>query len=105
MQQVGAIDLINPEPTKQDYQWINFRIRNIKAILETQSWTKPKRRKSMLNTSTSRHNGTTPDKTVLDNLASDSTGYIASTLNAALKNKLVVLEPISVVYGAQKVVK
>ncbi len=44
----------------------------------------------MLNTNTFRLNGAQLDKTVQDNLASDSTGYIASTLNTALKNKLVV---------------
>src|SRR6266568_1411429 len=44
----------------------------------------------MLNTNTTRLNGAQLDKTVLDNLAGDSTGYIANTLNTALKNKLVV---------------
>ena len=44
----------------------------------------------MLNTNTFRLNGAQLDKTVQDNLASDSTGYIANTLNTALKNKLVV---------------
>src|SRR5437660_1586438 len=44
----------------------------------------------MLNTNTFRLNGAQLDKSVLDNLASDSTGYIADTLNTALKNRLVV---------------
>ncbi len=44
----------------------------------------------MLNTNTFRLNGAALDKTVQDNLAGDSTGYIANTLNTALKNKLVV---------------
>lgn len=44
----------------------------------------------MLNINTFRLNGAQLDKTVQDNLASDSTGYIANTLNTALKNKLVV---------------
>src|SRR6266571_6478682 len=44
----------------------------------------------MRNTNTFRLNSAQLDKTVLDNLASDNTGYIANTLNTALKNKLVV---------------
>jgi hypothetical protein len=44
----------------------------------------------MQHTNTFRLNGAQLDKTVLDNLASNNTGYIANTLNAALKNKLVV---------------
>src|SRR6266852_3307708 len=45
---------------------------------------------TMLNTNAFRLNGAQLDKTVQDNLASDSTDYIANTLNKALKNKLVV---------------
>src|SRR6266849_5394620 len=45
---------------------------------------------TMLNTNAFRLNGAQLDKTVQDNLASDSAGYIANTLNTALKNKLVV---------------
>ena len=43
----------------------------------------------MLDTTLTRLNGAAPDKTVHENLASDSTGHIAGTLNTALKNKLV----------------
>src|SRR5436190_20754985 len=39
---------------------------------------------------TFRLNGAQLDKTVQNNLTSDNTGYIANTLNTALKNKLVV---------------
>ena len=42
----------------------------------------------MQNTNTFRLNGAQLDKTVQDNLASNSTGYIANTLNTALKNQL-----------------